>query len=111
LHQDAVWASLPRGNCGVDGRSFTCYECPHHGWLSRAAWAAYTERPALISPRLTSVVDLPQGVVLIQETNGSGQSESVADFDEWTLQKMWFDDDGVYGGMGGGFARPLHFSP
>ncbi|MBN1921159.1 MAG: hypothetical protein JW892_07950, partial [Anaerolineae bacterium] len=27
-HQDAVWASLPRGNCGVDGRSFTCYECP-----------------------------------------------------------------------------------
>ncbi|MBN1922738.1 MAG: hypothetical protein JW892_15930, partial [Anaerolineae bacterium] len=29
LHQDAVWASLPRGNCGVDGRSFTCYECPH----------------------------------------------------------------------------------
>jgi len=50
----------------------------HHGWLSRAAWDAYTERPVLTSPRLTSLVELPPGVVLIQETDRSGQNESEA---------------------------------
>jgi len=30
---------------------------------------------------------------------------------EWYLQIMWFDDGGVDGGMGSGFARPLHFHP
>ena len=50
----------------------------HHGWLSRAAWDTYTERPVLTSPRLTSLVELPLGVVLIQETDGSGQNESEA---------------------------------
>lgn len=39
------------------------------GWLSKAAWEAFKERAALVSPRMASQVTLPSGVTPASETD------------------------------------------